>query len=153
VPLVLPAGKGDMINSNASGTTMLVNIPLVRSWFAQGEILSAITNAYIVIKNEYGSPIVFRRNTTPLEREDEDENRIKKEDVISYNESALYKIPAGPITGYNIHNGIDQILLPASVTGFSGGMVYLFNYSLSGISFVESKLFTLTDLGINENQW
>jgi hypothetical protein len=152
VPLVLPAGRGDMIDSPTTSSQVPVTIPPVRSWFGPGETLSAITNSYIIIKNEYGSPIRFRRDTTPLDREDEDKDGTKKGVAIPYGESGLYKIPAGSEAGYNIHNGTDQFLLPSSASTFSGGRLYLFKYSLSGISFVESKQFTLADLGITEPQ-
>jgi hypothetical protein len=154
VPLVLPAGRGDMIDSSTTSSNynkpVPVTIPPVRSWFGLQETLSAITNAYIIIKNEYGTAIRFRRDTTPLDREDEDKDGTKKGVTISYGESGLYKIPAGSEAGYNIHNGTDHFLLPSSVSTFSGGRLYLFKYSLSGISFVESKQFTLADLEITE---
>jgi hypothetical protein len=156
VPLVLPAGRGDMVDAPNTGgsyeTPVRVTIPPLHSWFTREEPLAAVTNAYIIIKNDYGSPISFRKDSTPLEREDEGEEGTKQGAAIRYGETGLYSIPAGSSGGYDIYNGTDYHRLPPSAATFLGGSLYLFNYSRSGIKFVESKQFTLAALEINEAQ-
>jgi hypothetical protein len=156
VPLVLPAGRGDMVEgspvSDSSGDTMTmtVTIPPLSSLVTPTETLPAVTNAYIVLKNEYGLRVSFRKDETPLEREDEDEKGTKKGTSIPYNESGVYKIPAGSDSaGYDIHNGSEFRLLPPIT--FAGGKIYYFSYSVGGVISQPdpaSKDFTLAELGI-----
>jgi hypothetical protein len=137
---VPPFGRDQIETSIISGVTNNITIPKLEDTVLSSDMLLS-NDSFIVLTNSSSFSFRLQRGSIAIIPDN-----LPDAPVVMAGEMAHYRINPGAVSAYHLFTRGLEIQFPDSLINFEAGYVYVFDYTINGISFVRITRLVLGNL-------